>query len=138
MRANGDERAEKAWERVEAKLDRLGEAVAQQGDTLTAHGEALAAHAETLAQLMKMQLEQAGMLDRIDRRLSRVEGDREHVKLLIESLGHDMNRGMDRLQDELLTALGRETRVELLAAQSLNEGRLDALERRVTALEEKA
>jgi hypothetical protein len=129
MRGNGDERAERAWERVEAKLDRLGEVVAQQGETLAVHGE-------TLAQLMKVQMEQGGMLNRLDRRLSRVEGDLDHVKLLIQSLGHDVDRKMDRLQDELLTALGRETRVELLAAQSLNEGRPDALERRVAALEQ--
>jgi hypothetical protein len=110
MASNGDERAIAAWERVEAKLDRIGEV---QGE----HGRALAL---------------------LDRRVSRVEGDLGFVKLLIETLGHDMNRRMERLQDELLTALGRETRVELLAAQSLNDGRLDALERRVAALEEKA
>ena len=129
MRGNGDERAERAWERVEAKLDRLGEVVAQQGETLAVHGE-------TLAQLMKVQMEQGGMLNRLDRRLSRVEGELDHVKLLIQRLGHDVDRKMDRLQDERLTALGRETRVELLAAQSLNEGRPDALERRVAALEQ--
>jgi chromosome segregation ATPase len=110
MTANGDERATAAWERVEAKLDRLGEIQGEHGRTLA----------------------------RLDRRLSRVEGDLDLVKLLLESARHDVDRKLDRLTDELLAALGQETRVELLAAQGLNHDRLDALERRVAALETKA
>jgi hypothetical protein len=96
-----------AWERVEAKLDRLGEVQAEQG--------------RALAQL--------------DRRLGRVEGDLDLVKLMLEAVRHEIERRAERLKDELLTALGRETRVELLAAQGLNDDHLGALERRVLALE---
>ena len=88
MAGNGDERQAAAWERVEAKLDRLAERV---GD----HGELLAL---------------------IDRRLARVEGDLELVKLLIEAVRHEVDRKTEKLKDELISALGRETRVELLAA----------------------
>jgi hypothetical protein len=73
----------------------------------------------------------------LDRRLARVEGDLDLVKLLIESMRHEVDRKGDRLKDELLAALGRETRVKLLAAQGLHDGRLEAPERRVLALEEK-
>jgi hypothetical protein len=96
-----------AWERVEAKLDRLGEVQAEQG--------------RALAQL--------------DRRLGRVEGDLDLVKLMLGAVRHEIERRAERLKDELLTALGRETRVELLAAQGLNDDHLSALERRVLALE---
>jgi hypothetical protein len=109
MTASGDERAAAAWERVEAKLDRLGEIQGEHGQTLA----------------------------RLDRRLSRVEGDLDLVKLLVESARHDVDRKLDRPKDELLGALGQETRVELLA-QGLNHDRLDALERRAAALETKA
>ena len=57
------------------------------------------------------------------------------VKLLLEGVRHEVDRKLDRLKDELLAALGRETRVELLAAQGLNDERLTDLERRVLALE---
>lgn len=107
MADNGDERMQAAWERVEAKLDRLSEVQAE-------HGRALA---------------------QLDRRLGRVEGDLDLVKLMLEAVRHEIERRAERLKDELLTALGRETRVELLAAQALNEDRLSALERRVLALE---
>ena len=107
MPDNGDERMQAAWERGEAKLDRLGEVQAK--------------HGRVLAQL--------------DRRLGRVEGDLDLVKLMLEAVRHETLRRAERLKDELLTALGRETRVELLAAQGLNEDRLSALERRVLALE---
>ncbi len=107
MSGNGDERMQAAWERVEAKLDRLGEVQAE-------HGLALA---------------------QLDRRLGRVEGDLDLVKLMLEAVRHEIERRAERLKDELLTALGRETRVELLAAQGLNDERLSALERRVLALE---
>jgi hypothetical protein len=110
MAGNGDERQAAAWERVEAKLDRLAERV---GD----HGELLAL---------------------IDRRLARVEGDLELVKLLIEAVRHEVDRKTEKLKDELISALGRETRVELLAAQSLNNDRLDAIERRLVLLEAKS
>jgi hypothetical protein len=110
MAGNGDERRAAAWERVEAKLDRLAERV---GD----HGELLAL---------------------IDRRLARVEGDLELVKLLIEAVRHEVGRKTEKLKDELISALGRETRVELLAAQSLNNDRLDAIERRLALLEAKS
>lgn len=114
MPDNGDERMQAAWERVEAKLDRLGEVQAEHGRILADHGRVL-----TL----------------LDRRLNRVEGDLDMVKLMLESVRHDIERRAERLKDELLTALGRETRVELLAAQALNEDRLSALEQRVLALE---
>ena len=57
------------------------------------------------------------------------------VKLMLEAVRHEIERRAERLKDELLTGLGRETRVEILAAQGLNEDRLSALERRVLALE---
>ena len=107
MPDNGDERMQAAWERVEAKLDRVAEVQAE-------HGRALA---------------------QLDRRLGRVEGDLDLVKLMLEAVRHEIERRAERLKDELLTALGRETRVELLAARGLNEDRLSALERRVLALE---
>jgi hypothetical protein len=94
----------------------LGEVVARQGEVQGDHGRVLAL---------------------LDRRLSRVEGDLDLVKLLLESVRHEVDRKGDRLKDELLAALGRGTGVELLAAQGLNDGRLEALERRVLALEEK-
>ena len=114
MPDNRHERMQAAWERVEAKLDRLGEIVAGIGEVQAEHGRALA---------------------QLDRRLGRVEGDLDMVKLMLEPVRHDIERRAERLKDELLTALGRETRVELLAAQGLNEDRLSALERRVLALE---
>ena len=114
MSGNGDERMQAAWERVEAKLDRLGEILSEQGKVLVDHGRVLA---------------------QLDRRLSRVEGDLDLVKLMLEAVRHEIERRAERLKDELLTALGRETRVELLAGQGLNEDRLSALERRVLALE---
>ena len=107
MPDNGDERVQAAWERVEAKLDRLGEVQAE-------HGR---------------------VLEQLDRRLGRVEGDLDLLKLMLEAVRHEIERRAERLKDELLTALGRETRVELLAGQGLNEDRLSALERRVLALE---
>jgi hypothetical protein len=107
MSGHGDERMQAAWERVEAKLDRVGEVQAE--------------HSRALAQL--------------DRRLGRVEGDLDLVKLMLEAVRHETLRRAERLKDELLTALGRETRVELLAAQGLNDERLSALERRVLDLE---
>lgn len=103
----GDERMLAAWERVEAKLDRVGEVQSE-------HGRVLAL---------------------LDRRLNRVEGDLDMVKLMLEGVRQQIERRAERLKDELLTELGRETRVELLAAQGLNEDRLSALERRVLALE---
>ena len=103
----GDERMQAAWERVEAKLDRVGEVQSE-------HGRVLAL---------------------LDRRLNRVEGDLDMVKLMLEGVRQQIERRAERLKDELLTELGRETRVELLAAQGLNEDRLSALERRVLALE---
>lgn len=114
MPDNRHERMQAAWERVEAKLDRLGEVQAEHGRILADHGRVLAL---------------------LDRRLNRVEGDLDMVKLMLEPVRHDIERRAERLKDELLTALGRETRVELLAAQGLNEDRLSALERRVLALE---
>jgi hypothetical protein len=107
MSGNGDERMQAAWERVEAKLDRVIEVQAE-------HGRALA---------------------QLDRRLGRVEGDLDLVKLMLEAVRHEIERRAERLKDELLTALGQETRVELLAAQGLNDERLSALERRVLDLE---
>lgn len=110
MSGNGDERMQAFWERVEAKLERLGE----------------------------VQVEHGRVLAQIDRRLGRLEGDLDLVKLMLEAVRHEIERRAERLRDELLTALGRETRVELLAAQGLNEVRLNALELRVLALEGRA
>jgi hypothetical protein len=114
MPDNGDERMQAAWERVEAKLDRVGEVQVEHGRLLAEHGRALA---------------------QLDRRLGRVEGDLDLVKLMLEAVRHEIERRAERLKDELLTALGQETRIELLAAQGLNDDRLSALERRVLALE---
>jgi hypothetical protein len=75
MVGNGHERMLAAWERVEAKLDRLAEVQAEHGRTLAL----------------------------LDRRLSRVEGELDLVKLLIESLRVEVDRKLLRLQDELLT-----------------------------------
>ena len=109
---------------MEAKLDRLGEVVNGLVEVVDRLREVQAGHTATLA--------------RLDRRLSRVEGDLELVKLLLDTVRHDVDRKLDRLKDEFLLALGRETRVELLAAQGLNDERLDASERRVLALEARA
>jgi uncharacterized coiled-coil protein SlyX len=114
MPDNGDERMRAAWERVEAKLDRLGEIQAEQGRVLAEQGRVLA---------------------QLDRRLGRVEGDLDLVTLMLEAVRHEALRRAERLKDELLTALGLEARVELLAAQGLNDDRLNARERRVLALE---
>jgi hypothetical protein len=130
MAGNGDERMMAVWERVEAKLDRLGEVVARQGEILTRQSEVLAEHGRMLAQLDRR-------LSRVERDLDMVKRELDLVKLMIKGLRVDVDRKLLRLQDELLTALGRETRVELLAAQSLNDDRLEALERRVLALEAK-
>ena len=89
MPDNGDERMQAAWERGEAKLDRLGEVQAK--------------HGRVLAQL--------------DRRPSRVEGDLHMVKLMLNSVRHEIERRAELLKDELLTALRRDTRVELLACR---------------------
>ena len=89
MSGHGDERAVATWKRVEPKLDRLGEAQAEHGQTLA----------------------------RLDRRLSRVEGELDLVELPVEGVRHEVGWTLHRLQDELLVALGRETRVELLAAR---------------------
>ncbi|MFO1039805.1 MAG: hypothetical protein U1E45_23430 [Geminicoccaceae bacterium] len=90
MLGNGDERQQAAWERVEAKLDRLAEIVGDVAGVQTEHGRTL-----TL----------------LDRRLSRVEGDLDMVKLMIDSVRHDIERRAERLKDELLTSFsfGRET-----------------------------
>ena len=48
--------------------------------------------------------------------------------------GPGVTRGR-ALQDDPLTAQGRQTRVELLAAPNVNEGRLNVLQGRVPALE---
>ena len=117
----GDERMQAAWERVGAKLDRLGKTGAGIGGVQAEHSRVLAEHGRVLALL--------------DRRLNRVEGDLDMVKLMLEGVRQQIERRAERLKDELLTALGRETRIELLAAQTLNEDRLGALERRVLALE---
>ncbi len=87
-----------AWERVEAKLDRLGEVQAE--------------HGRLLAQL--------------DRRIDRVEGDLDMVKLMLERLRHEIERRAERLKDELLTELGRETGVVFAPAQALSENGLSA------------
>lgn len=54
---------------------------------------------------------------------------------MLEVVRHEIVHRAERLRDELLTALGRETRVEILAARGLNDDRLRALERRVLVLE---
>lgn len=71
----------------------------------------------------------------LDRRLIRVEGNLDQVKLMLEAVRHEIERRAERQKDELLTALGQETRVELLTVQALNEDRLSAPERRVLAFE---
>ena len=82
-----------------------------------------------------MLAEHGRVLAQLDRRLGWVEGDLDLVKVMLEAVRHEPLRRAERLKDELLTALGRETRVELLAAQGLTEDRLNAMERRLLALE---
>ncbi|MGD9507637.1 MAG: hypothetical protein AB7I59_06425 [Geminicoccaceae bacterium] len=65
MSGNGDERVQAVWERVEAKLDRLREAQAE-------HGRVLA---------------------QIDRRLGRLEGDLDLVKLMLGLCGTRSSAG---------------------------------------------
>src|SRR4051812_12355922 len=131
MSGNGDDCQTQAWERVEAKLDRLSERVEDLAEEQGRHGALLAGHGELLGQ-------QGRLIALVERRVSRVEGDLDLVKLTLEMLRHEIDRKLERLKDELVSALGRETRVELLAAQSLNDGRVAALERRVAALESKS
>ena len=78
MSGNGDQRMQAAWERVEAKLDRLGEVQAE-------HGRGLA---------------------QLDRRLGRVEGDLDLVKLMLEAVRHEIERRAGRLKDEAADGAG--------------------------------
>lgn len=118
MAGNGDERQAAAWERVEARLDRLEERMEERFDQ---HGEAL------------LRLERHA--ERTDLRLNRIETDLDLIKLLLDGVRHEVDLKLARLKHELIDALGQQTRVELLAAQSLNEDRLARLERRIEALE---
>lgn len=97
MSGDGDDRQTAAWERAGAKLDRLLERVAEHSALHKQHREVLA---------------------RLDRRAARVEGDLDLVKLLIEAVRQEVDRKLERLKDELISALGRETRVELLTASA--------------------
>lgn len=121
MAGNGDERQAAAWERVEARLDRLIDRVDAIEGTLDRHGEAL------------LRLERHA--ERTDLRLDRIETDLDLIKLLLDGVRHEVDLKLARLKHELIDALGQQTRVELLAAQSLNEDRLARLERRIEALE---
>jgi hypothetical protein len=138
MSGNGDDCQTQAWERVEAKLDRLSERVEDLAEEQGRHGALLAGHGELLAQQGELLGQQGRLIALVERRVSRVEGDLDLVKLTVEMLRHEIDRKLERLKDELVSALGRETRVELLAAQSLNDERVAALERRVAALESKS
>jgi chromosome segregation ATPase len=118
---NGDERQAAAWERVEAKLDQFGENV----DRLEGKVDRL-----------------EGKVDRLERfaetaelRLKRLEDNGELIRLLIEAVRREVDEKIDRFEERLLTKLGREMHIELLAAQTLNDDRVSRLERRVEALE---
>ena len=112
-------------ERGRADAGRLG----------TGGGQTRSPWRETVAGIGEVQAEHGRALAQPDRRLGRVEGDLDLVKLMLEAVRHEIERRAERLKDELLMGLGRETRVEILAAQGLNEDRLSALERRVLALQ---
>lgn len=131
MAGNGDERQMATWERVEAKLDRLLE---RRGE----HDEVLAQHSEVLTKRGELLAEHSEILARLDRRLSRVEDAIDLVKLMLKGVRHEIEDKIARLRDDLLAVLGRETRIELMATQTINENRIVAIERRLDALEAKA
>ena len=132
---NGDERPAATWERMEGKLDRLGERferlegkVDRLGDRVDRLSDTVDQHSGSFARL-------ESFAERAERRMMRLETDVAVTKLLIEAVRHETDNKIDRLKEELLTGLGREMRIELLAAQTLNDGRLAAVEHRVDALE---
>ncbi len=114
---NGDQRQTAAWERVEAKVDHLGETVARLVETVSGHGEVLARLAR--------------FAETAELRLKRLEDNGELTRLLIQAVRHEADEKLEKL----LSGFGREMRVELLAAQTLNDERVTRLERRVDALE---
>jgi predicted membrane chloride channel (bestrophin family) len=122
---NGDERQMAAWERVEAKVDRLGERFSEEIGELRA---TVAEHSKMLTQLVRF-------AETAELRLKRLEDNAELTRLLIEAARHEVDEKIERFEERLLSKLGRETRVELLAAQTLNDERVTKLERRVDALE---
>jgi predicted membrane chloride channel (bestrophin family) len=122
---NGDERQAAAWERVEARLDRLGEQFSEEIGELRG---TVQEHSKMLAQLVRF-------AETAELRLKRLEDNAELTKLLIQAVRHEVDEKLDKLKEELLSGLGREMRVELLAAQALNDERVMRLERRVDALE---
>jgi TolA-binding protein len=129
---NGDERQAAAWERVEARLERLSEQVSGEIGELrgTVHELAgtVAEHTRLLTQLVRF-------AETAELRLKRLEDNAELTRLLIEAARHEVDEKIERFEGRLLSKLGRETRVELLAAQTLNDERVTKLERRVGALE---
>jgi TolA-binding protein len=118
---NGDERQTAAWERVEARLDRLNDQFSELRGTV-------AEHSKMLAQLVRF-------AETAELRLKRLEDNAELTRLLIEAVRREVDEKIERFEERLLSKLGRETRVELLAAQTLNDERVTKLERRVDALE---
>jgi FKBP-type peptidyl-prolyl cis-trans isomerase (trigger factor) len=128
MAGNGDERQIGAWDRVEAKLDRVLERLGHLERASDVHTSILEQHAQILDR-------HSLILERLERRMSRIEAEMEGLRLTIQHVAQETDRKLERFKDELLSTLGREVRVELLAAQTLNDGRLAALERRVGALE---
>jgi polyhydroxyalkanoate synthesis regulator phasin len=118
---NGDERQTAAWERVEAKVDRLGEEFGELRATM-------AEHSKMLAQLVRF-------AETAELRLKRLEDNAELTRLLIEAARHEVDEKIERFEERVLSKLGGEVRVELLAAQTLNDERVTRLERRVDALE---
>ena len=83
-----------------------------------------------------------GRVDRLERlaemaelRLKRLENNGDLLRLLIEAVRHEVDEKLDKLKAELLSGFGTEVRIELLAAQSLNDDRVSKLERRVDVLE---
>jgi hypothetical protein len=123
---NGDERQAAAWERVEARLDRLGEQVSEQIGELRGM---VAEHSRVLAQLVRF-------AETAELRLKRLEDNAELTRLLIEAVRHEVDEKIEKFEERLLSALDRETRVELLAAGH-GDGlvaRLDAIARHCGAL----
>jgi predicted membrane chloride channel (bestrophin family) len=125
---NGDERQAAAWERVEAKVDRLGERLGELRETVLELSGTVAEHTKLLAQLVRF-------AEMAELRLKRLEDNAELTRLLIEAVRHEVDEKIERFEERLLSKLGREMRVELLAAQTLNDDRVTKLERRVDALE---
>jgi multidrug resistance efflux pump len=122
---NGDERQQAAWERVETKLDRLDEKVDRLDEKVDRQEKRFEVRFDRLERFAET----------AELRLKRLEDNGELLRLLIQAVRHEADEKNDKLKAELLSGFGTEVRIELLAAQSLNDTRVSKLERRVDALE---